>query len=117
MNEPARTQRLHARYTVSVGAEVVFPDGTTMAATTENLSEGGVCVLTRRPLSEGARLRVALFLAQDGVEDPDAEPFEVAGSVRWIAERDVGQHAAGIRFEAMNVECAAILKRFLLETT
>src|SRR5687768_5434389 len=96
-----RIERKHARYTVSVGAEITLANGGTLSGATQNLSEGGVGLETRKPLVAGARLSIALFLTQDGVEDPDAVPFEVVGTVMWSAERDVGQFAAGLRFERL----------------
>ena len=105
-------KRAHRRYAVEVAAEVELR-GETVVASTENLSQGGVALTLDREVPEGASLSVTLFLTQDGIEDPDEEPFEAKASVVWCAERDDGGYAAGVRFSGVSAMQEKQLERFL----
>lgn len=91
-------RRQHARYPVQIAAEIEV-DGEFSVSSTENLSEGGAALVVDRPLDEGTRVGLILFLTQDGIQDPDEEPFEADASVVWCAERDFGGFVAGVRFD------------------
>jgi len=105
-------KRTAQRYPVEVAAEVEL-DGQVLVAATQNISNGGVGLVLDRPLAEGTRLELMLFLTQDGIEDPDEEPFETPGTVRWAAEQEAGKHIAGVRFEAVDDAQRAQLERFV----
>lgn len=105
-------QRKTPRYSVEVAAEVEV-DGEVLVASTLNLSRGGVGLVLDRPIDEGTRVGVMLFLTQDGIEDPDEEPFEAPGLVAWGAEQEPGRFVAGVRFESVSPPQAAQLERFL----
>lgn len=105
-------QRKHTRFNVEVAAEVDM-ETEVLVASTMNISDGGVGVLVDRPLEEGRAFRLTLFLTQDGIEDPDEEPFEAQAEVMWTAEQDEGRHVAGFRFGKLSAPQAAQLKRFL----
>jgi c-di-GMP-binding flagellar brake protein YcgR len=105
--------RRHPRYSVEVGAEVTLGPQT-LSAATQNVSEGGVgLVLDEAALEEGARVRLTLFLTQDGIEDPDEEPFETPAVIAWTAPNDAGGQVAGARFGALEGGARAQLHRFL----
>ncbi len=104
--------RQHHRYPVEVAAEVTL-GSRTLVASTQNISEGGVGLLVDEPLREGAQLALTLFLTQDGIEDPDEEPFETRAQVAWAAPQDEGMHVAGVRFEGLSGAQRAQLARFL----
>lgn len=104
--------RQHPRYAVEVAAEVTM--GTrTIAGATQNVSEGGVGLVLDEPLAEGATLQLTLFLTQDGIEDPDEEPFEVRASVAWTKPHEQGLHVIGVRFASVSAVQRAQLARFL----
>ena len=90
-------QRQHQRYPVEVAGEIGFK-GETVAVSTQNLSAGGVGLIMEHPVPDGATPSLTLFLTQDGIEDPDQDPFEARGAVRWSAERDDGLHLIGVQF-------------------
>ncbi|HJL18738.1 MAG TPA: PilZ domain-containing protein [Sandaracinaceae bacterium LLY-WYZ-13_1] len=104
--------RRHPRYPVEVGAEIGL-GARTLSAATQNISEGGVGLLLDEPVEEGARLELTLFLTQDGIEDPDEEPFETSAAVAWAAPRDDGGHVVGVRFGALEGAQRDQLHRFL----
>ncbi|HEY8429358.1 MAG TPA: PilZ domain-containing protein [Sandaracinaceae bacterium] len=104
--------RKHPRYAVEVAAELTL-GARTLAAATQNISEGGVGLVLDELLPEGAALQLTLFLTQDGIEDPDEEPFEAEASVAWSAPQDDGLHAAGVRFAQVTPAQREQLARFL----
>jgi c-di-GMP-binding flagellar brake protein YcgR len=108
----SQEQRKHARYAVEVAAEVEIR-GETVVASTTNVSSGGVGVLLDRSVQEGATVGVLLFLTQDGIEDPDEEPFESKAQVMWTAEQGEGRFAAGLRFTSLGPDQRKLLDRFL----
>ncbi len=105
-------KRTATRYTVEVAAEVDV-DGQVLVAAAENISVGGAGLVLDRPVAEGTQLGVMLFLTQDGIEDPDEEPFEAQATIRWAVEKDGGRHVVGVRFEAVNAAQQAQLQRFV----
>lgn len=104
--------RQHPRYPVEVAAEVTV-GRETLAAATQNISEGGVGLVSEAPFAEGAQLALTLFLTQDGIEDPDEEPFEARATVAWTAPSDGGTHVSGVRFGPLSSSQRAQLTRFL----
>lgn len=113
MTTEATDHRQHPRYPVEVAAEVTV-GRETLAAATQNISEGGVGLVSEAPFAEGSELSLSLFLTQDGIEDPDEEPFEVRATVAWTAPSDGGTHVSGIRFGALSAGQRAQLTRFLV---
>lgn len=105
-------QRKHPRYEVEVATEVEA-GGDVMIASTQNLSEGGAALILDSAVEEDAAVGVTLFLTQDGIEDPDEEPFEARATVMWSAERDDGGYVAGVRFDRLDATQQSQLQRFL----
>lgn len=93
--------RLHPRCPVAMSAELIV-GVETFAAATVDLSLGGVGLTLNHGLREGARVRLCVFLTQDGVEDPDVPPLEVQARVAWVAPSDDGSVRAGLRFESID---------------
>lgn len=104
--------RKHRRYAVELAAEVEIR-GEMLVAATNNVSVGGVGLVVDREVPEGSELAVTLFLTQDGIEDPDENPFEAKAVVAWSAVQDAGTWIAGVRFEKVSPAQAAQLERFL----
>jgi c-di-GMP-binding flagellar brake protein YcgR len=105
-------QRQHTRYPVQVTAEVFLRGETTVAAT-KDLSSGGAALVLPRKLEEGVTVQLTLFLTQDGIEDPDEEPFEASATVVWGAPRDDGAYIVGLRFDELTTAGKQRLGRFL----
>ncbi|MFW5920746.1 MAG: PilZ domain-containing protein [Polyangiales bacterium] len=105
-------QRKHRRFGVEVAAEVTI-DGDVLIASTQNLSSGGAALVLEREVSDGASLEVTLFLTQDGIEDPEEEPFEATAQVMWGAPRDDDYYAVGVQFRDIDGDQQALLGRFL----
>lgn len=104
--------RRHTRYAVEVAAEIIV-GGVTLAAATQNISEGGVGLVIDRPVEEGRALALTLFLTQDGIEDPEEEPFEAKATVAWSGPHEDGTFVAGVRFSGITDAQRAQLTRFL----
>ena len=105
--------RRHRRYTVEIAAEVTV-GMETVAAATQNVSEGGAALALGLPLQQGSTVELALFLTQDGIEDPDREPFEAAVKVAWVRPQESG-HLAGVSFAQVTDAQRAQLRTFLAE--
>ncbi len=104
--------RRFQRFAVELAAEVEM-NGEMIVAATQNVSAGGVGIVVDREVAEGAQIAVTLFLTQDGIEDPDENPFEANAIVQWAAVQDAGTWIAGVRFEAVSPVQRAQLERFL----
>jgi c-di-GMP-binding flagellar brake protein YcgR len=88
-------------------------DGDLLSAATNDLSKGGCGLVIGRAIPEGGTLKLTLFLTQDGIEDPDEDPFETDAKVMWTAERDDGKVAAGVHFESLGQNGETQLAHFL----
>ena len=105
-------KREHTRFPVEVTGEIEFR-GELLSVSTQNLSRGGVALVLEPSLPEGSAVRMSLFLTQDGIEDPDEEPFDAEGVARWVAENDAGLHVVGVQFGPLSDAQKAQLERFL----
>lgn len=111
-------RRQYTRYAVAVAAEVEA-HGETLEAETRDVSEGGVAVLLGllgqpgQELDDGSKVALTLILTQDGIEDPDEDPFQCEASVMWAAPQDDGRVLVGLRYVAPRPEELTRLKRFL----
>jgi c-di-GMP-binding flagellar brake protein YcgR len=104
--------RRDPRYAIEIAAEVTV-GGKTFAAATQNISEGGVGLLLDEKLAEGTAMKITLLLTQDGIEDPDEEPFDARGAVAWTTAREEGGHTTGVRFGAITSKQRDHLHRFI----
>ena len=104
--------RAHPRYVVAIRGEVEH-EGDTLAAETENLSTGGVGLLLRRAIPDGAMVSVTLFLTQDGFEDPDEPSLSTKAAVRWSKPGEAERHVVGLQFATLGGQQKAQLERFL----
>ncbi|MDD9934681.1 MAG: PilZ domain-containing protein [Myxococcales bacterium] len=105
-------RRQHTRYEAEVAAEIEL-DGDTLIGETRDISEGGVAVILAQPLDEGSDIELTLILTQDGIEDPNEEPFETTASVMWAAPTEDGKSMMGLRFEDTAGDQTQRLGRFL----
>ena len=105
-------KRAHIRFPVEVAGEIEL-GGERVDVSTQNLSRGGVALVLEPAVEEGRTLHLSLFLTQDGIEDPDEDPFEAQGIIRWVAENDAGLKVVGIQFAPLTAEQKAHLERFL----
>lgn len=64
-------------------------------------------------LEEGSSINVTLILMEDGIADPDEEPFSCKAMVVWAAPTEDGQTMMGLRFTGVPAVEAQRLKRFL----
>lgn len=87
--------------------------GELLEGQTHDISSGGVSVQMPAALPEGETVQLTLILTQDGIEDPDEEPFEVSANVMWTAPSDSGESMAGLRFGGLDADKQAQLQRFL----
>jgi len=105
--------RQNPRVEVRLSAEVEI-GGKTFTATTRNLSIGGVCVEAHVDVTDGAELKVGLFLVFDDIEDATRPPLEMRGRVAWSAPGEGGSPTTmGIRFDSVSAPQMAGLTKFL----
>ena len=92
----------------------MYTSDTPFSAHTRNLSESGVCLLLGQLLTEGAVIGVSLFLATDGIEDPDVEPLNVKADVVWSSQSDGDTaYMAGAQFKEMSDDDNKRLAEFI----
>jgi hypothetical protein len=70
-------------------------------------------VILDEPLEEDIIVDLELLLTQDGIEDPDEDPFMAKASVIWAAPTPSGQAMMGLRFVKLPPVEAQRLARFL----
>lgn len=104
--------RKHRRFPVELAAEVQVR-GETVVASTQNVSSGGAGLVVDREMKAGAELAVTLFLTQDGIEDPDEQPFEAKAIVQWATVQSAGTWVTGVKFHPVSPGQKALLERFL----
>jgi c-di-GMP-binding flagellar brake protein YcgR len=105
-------RRKHSRFEVTLAAEVDVR-GEPLSGETRDVSEGGVAVILSDALEENSSIDLSLILMQDGIEDPNEEPFKTKATVVWAAPTEDGQSMMGLRFVAVAAVEARRLKRFL----
>lgn len=82
---------------------------------TQNVSEGGAALVLDVAVKQGQILELSLFLTQDGIEDPDREPFETKATVAWVRPYEGGRTLAGVGFGAVSPAGAQVLRAYLAE--
>jgi c-di-GMP-binding flagellar brake protein YcgR len=107
-----KNRRAHVRYEASVAAEIEHR-GETQEGETRDISEGGASVVFAAAFPDGAEIALTLILTQDGIEDPDHEPFSAPATVAWSAPQDDGRTMMGVRFAAISPEQKKQLAVFL----
>lgn len=112
MTQGQSKQRQDNRYPVRISCELTI-SGQTLHAETKNVSTGGAAILFARPLTVGEVVTVSLFLTQDGIEDPDRDPFECAASIRWSKPAGDRMHEAGLQFLSPSAQQRELLSDFL----
>ena len=96
-----KNRREHVRHVASVAAEIEHA-GQTLEGETRDISEGGVSVVFAVAPPDGSKIVLTLILTQDGIEDPDHEPFSGPATVMWSAPQDDGRTMMGVRFAAVS---------------
>lgn len=107
-----KENRAEARFPVEVAAEI-YTSNAVIPANTRNLSNSGVCLDMSEALEEGIAVGISLFFTSDGIEDPDAEPLNVKGTIVWCSERDDDGFSAGAQFGELSPEHTSRLTEFL----
>ncbi len=107
-----KNRRAADRFEVEVVAEVEI-DGEVFEGTTHDVSSSGVRVLLNTTVDEGSAVLLTLILTEDGIEDPDEDPFEAEATVMWAAPSDTSGVMLGLRFSDVAADQASRLKRFL----
>jgi c-di-GMP-binding flagellar brake protein YcgR len=107
-----KNRREHVRHVASVAAEIEHL-GETLEGETRDISEGGVSVVFSVAPPDGSKIGLTLILTQDGIEDPDHEPFSAPVTVMWSAPQDDGRTMMGVRFAAITPAQKKLLDVFL----
>ena len=82
-------------------------------AETRDVSSGGVKVEIEGSVEEGSQIGLTLILTEDGIEDPNQDPFEGPATVMWTAPTDGGATMAGLRFGDLAADQSNRLTNFL----
>ena len=107
--------RVHPRFDIKLAAEVTA-GGRPFTATTRNLSDGGCCLESMFPMSEGTEIALDLFVVHEGVEDEQMPPLRTHGTIQWVAETDEGGTAVGVKFVGMTQAQQKWLSAFLAKS-
>lgn len=107
-----KNRRAADRFEAEVAAEVEI-DGELFEGETRDVSASGVRVLIGATIDEGSAVLLTLILTEDGIEDPDEDPFEAEATVMWAAPSDNGGAMLGLRFSDVAADQATRLQRFL----
>lgn len=107
-----KESRRAKRYDVEVAAEVTI-SREVLQSQTKNLSESGVCLVTRRQLDEGSRIMLNLFLVIEGIEDATSPSIDLMAEVIWAAPSSEKEFLAGCHFSDMSPKQVETLKSFL----
>ena len=105
-------RREHERYDAEVTAELDI-GGDVLMAETRDVSSGGVKVEIEGEIEEGKEVGLTLILTEDGIEDPNQDPFEAPATVMWTAPTDGGVTMAGLRFGDLAADHNTRLTTFL----
>lgn len=100
------------RYLVEAAAEVITPEAT-LESKTKNLSETGVCLVTKKMLPEGCKLKINIFLVIDGIEDISTPSLDIEAEVIWSAPSSEDEYLAGCQFLNISEKHLQILRNFL----
>jgi c-di-GMP-binding flagellar brake protein YcgR len=111
-----QNRRQYQRFQVAVTAELDVA-GDTWVGETRDVSLGGASVVVNCQIEEKQTIDLALILTQDGIEDPNEDPFETKANVMWSAPSDDGQFMIGLRFVELSPNKSEKLKRFIDATT
>lgn len=109
-------RREHKRYQVDVTAEVDI-GGETLVGETRDISLGGLSISVDSQVQEDSIIDLSLILTQDGIEDPNEDPFEAQAKVIWIAPSDLGKNIIGLRFTQLKESQQIHLERFIVALT
>lgn len=80
---------------------------------TRDISAGGISVMLSQSIDEDSSVDLALILTQDGIEDPNEDPFVTRANVMWAAPTDDGRAMIGLRFTGTVKGEQQRLERFL----
>jgi hypothetical protein len=105
-------RRKDQRFRAAVAAEIELDDEL-YEGVTRDLSQTGASVLMRAPLIDGASVQLTLFLTEDGIEAPDAEPLALEAEIMWVAPQPQKQVLAGLRFTPPSPQDAQRLSQLL----
>lgn len=105
-------RRQHIRYPISLAGEIEYQQRT-VEAEASNLSLGGVGFLVRGSLPNGTRVKLTLFLVEDGIEDGYNAPLRSEAVVSWSAEHAKAGYYIGFRFEQMDDGGRQQLQRYI----
>lgn len=105
-------RRQHKRYDAEVAAEIEI-DGEVWEGETHDISAGGASAAFGVEVTDGATVALTLILTQDGIEDPNQEPFEAPATIMWSAPTDEGETMVGLRFGELKGAQATRLQQFL----
>lgn len=106
MDERSARRRQHVRAPYVAPARIVLADGTHLDGRTEDLSEGGVLVVTQRTVPRDQPVKVRMPLPGIG------KVVEIPAILRWIKERR-NVFAVGLEFDVLAADVRAAIQAYV----
>lgn len=89
-----RERRIFPRFTLQVDVTFrLLTEGTSHRGSSQNISRGGVCLISHYPLKDQDVLQLEIGLPGG------LKPIQVSGRVVWVKEFVIGDEAQGKRFD------------------
>jgi hypothetical protein len=102
--------RAHPRYALEIDAEIRFGDES-IPGRTRNVSNGGLCILTERPLPAGRDVTISIALVFDN--QAMSEPLPLRGRVVWCTAVADNKYQVGATFVSLTKEDRQYVNLFL----
>jgi hypothetical protein len=103
MSDRPDDRREHQRFNASVPVQLSGGK----AASTQDLSEGGMGILLSEKMERGTTLEVMIGGSTEGAG------IKTMATVMWSAETDSGAFTAGLKFDGPSPEALARLREFI----
>lgn len=105
-------RRAHPRYSTALSVEI-YTEQKLILATANNLSVGGLGVISTEVIPDKTGVGLSMFLVEEGIEDETTPPLNLRGKVAWCAPVDAGGFQAGLQFETLTQPQQSAITHFL----
>lgn len=103
------TKRAHTRKTLSVEINCLVNFGKdSIGGLTYNISEGGICLISKKPLHKGSTVDLDFSI-------PFKNRIVAVAEVKWNKEIESGRYSNGLQFMSIKKDDLDMLKNYLLE--
>ena len=106
---PFIEKRSAPRFPVTIPVTYCYADsGDEFSAQTQNISSGGLGIVTYREVLAGDYLNVCLHMADNG------EKIYRRGRVAWVSQLSQDKYRVGLQFEGVNLKPISIVLRTII---